>query len=95
MLHRVKDLSPEQKLTIESLLGRSVSEDEAVTIRVEAPTAIFPSRLTDEQREAALEKLNRYFVRVDSQRRPVSDEEEESIIDEALRSTRPNYRPTG
>jgi hypothetical protein len=33
MIHNAKDLSPEQKFAIESLLGRSVSEDEAISIR--------------------------------------------------------------
>jgi hypothetical protein len=31
MMHHVKDLSPEQRIAVESLLGRSVSEDEAVS----------------------------------------------------------------
>ena len=52
-----------------------------------------PSHLTEEQRKAALEKLDLYFTRADAQRHPVSQEEEESIINEALRSTRPGYRP--
>jgi hypothetical protein len=33
MIHKAKDLSPEQKTLIEGLLGRSVSEDEAISIR--------------------------------------------------------------
>jgi hypothetical protein len=33
VIHKAKDLSPEQKLTIESLLGRSVAENEAISIR--------------------------------------------------------------
>lgn len=34
MIHRAKDLSPDQKMAIESLLGRSVAEDEAISIRM-------------------------------------------------------------
>ena len=94
-MHRVKDLSPEQKLAIESLLGRAVSEDDAVSIRTLAAAAITPSQLTDAQRAAALERLNRYFACVDAQRQPVSHEEEEATLNEALRSTRPSYRPVG
>jgi hypothetical protein len=70
------------------LLGRSVSEDESVSIRTLASAAINPSSLTDDQRTAAMERLNRYFARVDAQRQPVSHEEEEATINEALRSTR-------
>jgi hypothetical protein len=33
MIHKAKDLSPGQKLAIESLLGRSVAADEAISIR--------------------------------------------------------------
>lgn len=33
MITKAKDLSPDQKMTIEGLLGRSVAEDEAVSIR--------------------------------------------------------------
>jgi len=94
MMHRVKDLSLQQKVVVESLLGRSVSEDEAVSIKTVEPAAIISSRLTEEQRKAALEKLDLYFARVDAHRQPVSDEEEESIINDALRSTRPSFRPT-
>jgi hypothetical protein len=33
MIHRARDLSTDQKILLESLLGRSVSEDEAISIR--------------------------------------------------------------
>jgi hypothetical protein len=33
MIHKAKDLSPDQKTAIESLLGRSVDENEAISIR--------------------------------------------------------------
>ncbi len=39
MIHKAKDLSPDQKMAIESLLGRSVSEDEAISIRTMAPAS--------------------------------------------------------
>ena len=95
MLHRVKNLSPEQKLTVEDLLGHALSEDESVSIKSIRPSEIIPSRLSEEQRKEALEKLRQYFARLDAKRAPVSDEEAEEIINEALRSTRPNYRPIG
>jgi hypothetical protein len=87
MTHSVKDLSIEQKLAIESLLGRRVSDDEQINITT------VPPKLTEDQRAAALENLNRYFAHVDAHRQPVSEEEEEDIINEAIRSVRPNYRP--
>ncbi len=33
MIHKAKDLSPGQKMAIESLLGRPIAEDEAISIR--------------------------------------------------------------
>jgi len=75
------------------LPGRSVSEDEAVSIKALNPSAIVPSRLTEQERKVALENLDLYFARVEVQRQSVSQEDEEAIVNEALRSTRPGYRP--
>ena len=33
MIHKAKDLSREQKIVIESLLGRAVAENEAISVR--------------------------------------------------------------
>jgi hypothetical protein len=70
----------------ESLLGRRLLESEDVSVR-----AIGPATLTDERRVEVL-RLDEYFAKVDSQRQPVSSEEANAAIDEALRSVRPNYR---
>ncbi len=93
MLHHVKDLSPDQRRAVENLLGRRVSEDESVSIKSLRPSAIIPPQLSAEERKVALENLRRYFAKVDAQRSPVNEKEEEEIINEALRSARPNYRP--
>ena len=93
MVHHVKDLSPEQRRTVETLLGRPVTEDESVSIKGIRPSAIIPPRLSLEERQEAIEKLRGYFAKVDAQRSPISEAEEEEIINEALRSTRPGYRP--
>jgi hypothetical protein len=37
MIHNAKDLSPDQKLAIESLLGRAVSENEQISISIVLP----------------------------------------------------------
>jgi hypothetical protein len=93
MLHRVKDLSPEQKIAVEALLSRAVSNEEAVSVRAIAPAAIISSTLSPEQRIEALRQLDRYFAKVDAGRKPVSEEEEEAIFVEAMRSVRPNFLP--
>jgi hypothetical protein len=37
MIHNAKDLSPGQKLVIEGLLGRAISENEQISIRTVTP----------------------------------------------------------
>lgn len=42
MFHDVKDLSPEQKRAVESLLGRPVAEDESVSIKRHSAIGDYP-----------------------------------------------------
>jgi hypothetical protein len=88
MIHNAKDLSADQKTVIEGLLGRRVLESEEISVR-----AIQPPPISDERRTEVLRDLKAFFAEVDVQRKPVSPEEADAIIDEALRSTRPNYQP--
>lgn len=39
VIHKAKDLSPEQRTAIEDLLGRSISPDESISIRVVPPVS--------------------------------------------------------
>lgn len=73
---------------IESLLGRRVLEDETISVRAIAPPAI-----SDQRRQELAEELKKYFAEVDVRRKPGSAEEAEEILAEAIRSTRPSYRP--
>jgi hypothetical protein len=93
MLYQVKDLSPEQRRAAEILLGHPVSEDDAVSIRSLGPTTIIPSKLSAEDRVDALRALEKRFAAAN--RPEVGDEEEEAIVNEALRSTRHNHRAGG
>jgi hypothetical protein len=88
MIRSAKDLSPDQKTGIESLLGRRVLEHEAISVRTIESLA-----LSDQQRQELAEELRRYFAEVDSRRGPGSAEEAEEILTEAIRSSRPGYRP--
>lgn len=45
MLYQVKELSPEQRHAAEVLLGRPVSDDEAVSIKSLGPASLVPSKL--------------------------------------------------
>jgi hypothetical protein len=88
MIHKAKDLSPDQKQLIEGLVGRRVLEDEAISVR-----AFRSSVISDETREEVVTKLKEYFAEVDANRKSVSPKEADEIITEAIRSTRPGYRP--
>lgn len=90
MFHRVRDLSPEQRHAAEILLGRPVSEDETVSIKSLDPSVIIPSGLSPDERVKALRSLNERLAGSE-----ISAEEEGAIVDEAMRSVRPNYRPNG
>jgi hypothetical protein len=91
MLYRVRDLSPEQKHAAEVLLGHPVSENEAVSIKSLDPATIIPSRLSPEERIAALRALDERFAA--RQVPEVSAEEEDALVREAFRSIRPDHRP--
>jgi hypothetical protein len=88
MIRNAKDLSLEQKAVIEGLLGRHVLDNEAISIR-----AIEPPALSDQQRQEQTAELREYFSEVDARRRSGSPEEAEEILTEAIRSSRPGYRP--
>jgi hypothetical protein len=51
-----------------------------------------PDRFVQQKHELA-ERLRRYFEEVDARCHPGSAEEAEGILTEAIRSSRPGYRP--
>jgi hypothetical protein len=93
MLHHVKDLSPEQRHAAEILLGHAVSEGEAVSIKRLGLSTLIPSKLSPEARIEALKALNERLANTGGS--AVDADEEESAVNEAMRSTRPDYRPVG
>ena len=40
MIHKAKDLSPDQRTALEGLLGRSVGDEEAISVRAITPAAV-------------------------------------------------------
>ena len=85
MVHNVKDLSGDQRLAIESLLGRALHDEESLTIR--------PARvLKDAPSGAERTRLFRqYLDHLDSLAERVSDVSEAEIdaaADEALEHVR-------
>ena len=88
MIHKGKDLSPEERVALERLVGRAISDQEDISVRVLQAS----SEISSARRQEILAELNAFFARVDAQRKPVSAEQANEIIDEALRSARPGYR---
>ena len=89
MIRSAKELSPDQKQAIEALLGRRISDEEEISIRaMDAPKDVTPER-----RAEILASLREHFATADARRQPVSTEDADDILNEALRSTRPGYRP--
>jgi hypothetical protein len=87
MIRDVKDLSPDQKMAVESLLGRPVSEQETVSVQAFQPPAI-----SDQRRREIVGALRQYFAEVDAKRQPASAREDDDIIDEAMRDSRQRMR---
>jgi hypothetical protein len=73
---------------LEQLLGRALGDEEAVSVRAYQPQEA-PSL---EQRRAVSSELRRYFATIDEKATDISEEEQEEILDEAIRSVRPGYR---
>jgi len=65
-----------------------VSEQETVSVQAFQPPAVSVQR-----RQEIAEALRRYFAEVDAKRQPVSADAAGDIIDEAMRDSRPGYRP--
>jgi hypothetical protein len=81
MIHKAKDLSPDQKTAIESLLGRSVAENEAISIRTLA-SASAPEWLQQSWETSKRAGLDRLSV-----------EEIDAEIDAARKARRNRQQP--
>jgi hypothetical protein len=57
MIHSVKDLSPDQKLAIESLLGRPISEGEQVSVRTVPASPEWLMSIQQDARKKGTDKL--------------------------------------
>jgi hypothetical protein len=57
MIHSVKDLSPDQELAIESLLGRPISEDEQVSVRTAPASPEWLTAIQEDARKKGTDKL--------------------------------------
>jgi hypothetical protein len=88
MIQQARDLSPEQRAAAELLLGRPLQENESISVQAFEVPAV-----SEQRRREVLAGLRKLFAEVDSNLRPTSVEEAEEIFTEAMRSSRPGYRP--
>jgi hypothetical protein len=88
LIHKVNELRPETRTALEAELGRSLGDDEDVSIMAfsmhEAPTG--------EARAAAAKELKAYLSKIDRRAVGASGEETDSALNEALQDIRPGYR---
>jgi len=81
LIHKAWELKPETRAAVEAELGRSLRDDEDVSIMAfgthEAPEG--------EARARAGQKLENYFKKIDEQTANVSDEDAEAALQEALK----------
>jgi hypothetical protein len=87
-LHSARKLSPPVRSALEQLLGRALSDDEAISVRAYLPHEA-PS---PEQQRAMAGELRHYFAKIDAKTKDIPESEQEEILDEAIRSVRPGYR---
>ena len=87
MSYLAKELSMEQRSAIESLLGRRVSEDEAVTVQAYRPASMSPQK-----RAEIVDGLKAYFGELDARKAAADAGEADAAFEEAMRQTRPNFQ---
>ena len=88
LIHKASELKAETRVALEAELGRSLQDDEEVSIMTFVPHAA----PTGEARTEAGRKLQDHFHRIDQEKKGAPEEETEEALDEALRSVRPGYR---
>jgi hypothetical protein len=85
MVHHVKDLSSDQRLAIESLLGRSLRDNESVTIR---PAVVGKDAPQGEERARLVRQYQKHLDTLAERVSDVPEEEIDQAIDEAIRQSR-------
>ena len=78
VLHPVTELSAETRHAVESLLGRSLQEQEAICVNVYQPAPTGPAR--EEASRRLLERIDRTAARAEG----VPEDEREAALEEAV-----------
>ncbi len=87
LIHKASELKRRTRAALEAELGRSLRDDEEVSIKVSVPH----EAPTGEARRKAAGRLQEHLNRIDQKTKRVPEEEREDALKEALRSARPGY----
>jgi len=85
MVHHVKDLSRNQRIAIENLLGRTLRDEESLTIR---PARILQDAPTGEERASAFRRYQDHLDMLADRVKDVPEEDLDAAIDDALHAVR-------
>jgi len=80
MWHKVKDLSSDQGLVLESLLGRQLQDDEGLNIQ---PSRVLKEAPVGEERSRAYAQYLSHLDMLAGRVKDIPDDELDAIIDEA------------
>jgi hypothetical protein len=85
MVHNVKDLSADQRLAIESLLGRALRDEESLTIR---PAQVLKDAPSGAERIRLFRKYLDHLDALAARVRDVPEAEIDAAIDDAMQHVR-------
>lgn len=88
-IQKTEDLSTAVRAALESLLGRALEADEEISIMAFRPHEAAQGPV----REQLAQRLNEQMDAMAERASDASDDELDEILDDAMRSTRPAYRP--
>lgn len=87
MVHQASSLSRAERAAVELLLGRPLTEHESISVQ-----AFSPPQFSDEERQAAIAKLQALFAEANQNLADAANEDAEDAFEEAMRSSRLNFR---
>jgi hypothetical protein len=85
MVHNVKDLSPDQRLVIEGLLGRALHDEESLTIR---PARVLKDAPTGAERTRLFRTYLDHLDALAGRMKDVPEAEIDAAIDDAVQHVR-------
>lgn len=83
-VHRVRDLAREERMLVERLLGRALSDDDTVSLNVYTP---HPSPAGSE-REALRREIISQAREIGSRAQGIGEEEADALVDQAFADIR-------